>query len=58
MTIKQTAEAFNFPEFAIRTLVKQGRFPVVKVGTRVYIIRSTFEDYLKSGGERYDAKRS
>lgn len=53
MTIKQAVKFYNFPEFAIRTLVKQGRFPVVRVGTRTYIIRGAFEDFLKTGGEKY-----
>ena len=53
LTIKQAAREYSFPEFAIRTLVKTGAFPVVKCGTRVYIIRNTFEDYLQKGGEVY-----
>lgn len=57
LTIRETAKAFDFPEFALRTLVKTGQFPVVQVGSRVYIVRETFESYIKSGGERYDHKR-
>ena len=53
LTIKETAQAFNFPEFAIRTLVKRGAFPVIQVGTRSYIMRDVFTDYLKTGGARY-----
>lgn len=53
LTIPQTAKEYSFPEFAIRTLVKRGAFPVVQVGNRCYIIRSVFEDYLKTGGEKY-----
>ena len=53
LTIKETAREFNFPEFAIRTLVKRGVFPVIQVGTRCYITRDIFTDYLKSGGARY-----
>ena len=55
LTIKQTAKEYNFPEFAIRTLVKRGAFPVVQVGNRCYIVRSVFEDYLQKGGEKYVA---
>ena len=57
LTIPQTAKEYNFPEFAIRTLVKRGAFPVVQVGNRCYIIRSIFEEYLKTGGEKYVASR-
>lgn len=57
LTIKQTAKEYNFPEFAIRTLVKRGAFPVVQVGNRCYIVRSVFEDYLQKGGEKYVASR-
>ncbi len=53
LTIKETAKTYNFPEFAIRTLVKRGAFPVVQVGNRCYIVRSIFEEYLKSGGAKY-----
>lgn len=57
LTIKETAKAYHFPEFAIRTLVKRGAFPVVQVGNRCYIVRSVFEEYLKKGGETYAASR-
>ena len=53
LTIKETAQAFNFPEYAIRTLVKRGAFPVIQEGTRCYIMREVFADYLTSGGTRY-----
>ena len=56
LTIKETAKAFNFPEFAIRTLVKRGAFPVIQVGNRCYITRDIFAEYLRKGGETYDAK--
>ena len=56
LTIKETAKAFSFPEFAIRTLVKRGAFPVVQVGNRCYIVRDVFAEYLKTGGEKYDAR--
>ncbi len=57
LTIRETAKAFDFPEFALRTLVKTGRFPVIQVGSRVYIVRETFEAYIQSGGKAYDSKR-
>lgn len=56
LTIKETAKEFQFPEFAIRTLVKRGAFPVIQVGNRCYITRDIFADYLKKGGAAYDAK--
>jgi hypothetical protein len=55
LTIKQTARAFQFPEYAIRTLVKRGAFPVIQVGNRCYINPEIFESYLKSGGAKYDS---
>ena len=56
LTIKETAKEFQFPEYAIRTLVKRGAFPVIQVGNRCYITREIFADYLKKRGELYDAK--
>lgn len=53
LTIKEAAREFSFPEFAIRTLVKRGAFPVIQVGTRCYIMRDVFADYIKTGGARY-----
>ena len=55
LTIKETAKAFNFPEFAIRTLAKRGAFPVIQVGSRCYIVREVFEKYLQQGGAMYEA---
>ena len=57
MTIKETAREFKFPEFAIRSLVKRGAFPVIQVGNRVYIVREVFAEYLKKGGTTYVAAR-
>ena len=53
LTINEAAKAYHFSAFAIRTLVKRGAFPVVQVGNRCYIIRDVFEEYLKTGGEKY-----
>lgn len=54
LTIKETAQEFQFPEYAIRTLVKCGAFPVIQVGTRCYIVREVFAEYLKKGGAAYE----
>lgn len=54
LTINETAAEYNFPAFAIRTLVKRKAFPVIQSGNRVYIMRHVFEDYLKTGGALYD----
>ena len=55
LTIKETAKEFNFPEYAIRTLVKRGAFPVIQAGSRCYIMKHVFESYLQTGGEQYAA---
>jgi len=57
LTIKETAKEFNFPEFAIRTLVKRGAFPVIQAGNRCYIMKHVFESYLQTGGEKYAVAR-
>jgi hypothetical protein len=57
LTIKQTAAAYSFPEFGLRTLIKCGAFPVIKCGTRVYIVKQVFEEYLKTGGMIYDGQK-
>lgn len=57
LTIKETAKEFQFPEYAIRTLVKRGAFPVIQVGNRCYITREIFAEFIKRGGETYAASR-
>lgn len=58
LTIKETAKKYNFPEFAIRTLVKRGAFPVIQVGNRVYITCAKFEEYLEKGGALYEPAKN
>lgn len=57
LTIKETAKEFQVPEFAIRTLVKRGAFPVIQVGKRCYIVREAFAEYLRKGGAMYVTTR-
>lgn len=52
LTIKEVAREFNFPEFAIRTLVKRKAFPVIRIGNRNYITRDVLDQFIKSGGEK------
>lgn len=56
LTIRETAKEFNFPEYAIRTLIKRGAFPVIQVGKRCYLTREIFTEYLETGGEKFDPK--
>lgn len=56
LTIREIARTYGFPEYAVRTLVKEGRFPVIQVGTRSYISRVVFEDFINTGGEQYKPK--
>ena len=57
LTIKETAQEFQFPEYAIRTLVKRGDIPVIQVGNRCYIVRDVFAEFLRKGGTAYAAER-
>lgn len=57
LTIRETAREFGMPEFCIRQLVKQRKFPVIQSGNRAYILRSVFEAYLQTGGELYKQPR-
>ena len=51
LTIRETAARYGFPEFAIRRLVKEGRLPVYKSGTRNYLTPAIFEKYLAEGAQ-------
>lgn len=53
LTIAETAREYGIPEYCVRTLVKQQKFPVIQSGTRSYILRGVFEAYLQTGGEPY-----
>jgi len=57
LTIRETSREYGIPEYAIRTLVKRGAFPVIQTGNRWYIVRTVFEAYLEKGGETYVAAR-
>ena len=57
-TIKELAQKYHFPEYGIRGLVKRNAFPVIMCGTRCYITRKTFEDFISTGGELYSAQKS
>jgi hypothetical protein len=54
LTIRETAREFNFPEYAIRTLIKRGSLPVIQVGKRCYLTREIFLEYLKTGGKKFE----
>ena len=56
MTIKQAAKKYGLPEYAVRTLVKKKAFPVIQSGRRCYISQEAFEEYLRRGGEVYEAE--
>ncbi len=52
LTIPQTAKLGILSEFRIRELIRQNELPVFKAGTRNYINKQVFLDYVetKSGG--------
>ena len=49
LTIRETAARYGYPEFAIRRLIKEGKLPVYKAGTRNYLTPAVFEKYLAEG---------
>jgi hypothetical protein len=54
LTIKETAREYKprgVAEFAIRNWAKQGLFPTLQAGNRVYINRAVFEEFLAKGGK-------
>jgi len=56
MTIKECSREYQFPEFCLRNLIKRGAFPVIQAGTRCYITKQVFNEYLEKGGAMYDPK--
>ena len=55
LTINETARAFEVPAFFVRTKVKRGEIPCFMAGTRAYISRDVFREFLATGGQPYDA---
>jgi len=53
LTIRECADEYHFPTYGLRTLIKTGKIPVIQVGSRSYIVRDVFDEFLKSGSVRY-----
>lgn len=51
LTIKETARTGILPEYALRTLVKQGKIPGIQVGTKFLINYDRLCDWLNNNGE-------
>lgn len=45
-TIRATCDAFDFPEYALRKLVKEKRIRIITIGNRVYINQTYFLEML------------
>ena len=53
LTIRETAKTGILPEYALRTLVKQGKIPGIQVGTKFLVNYDRLCDWLNnSGGEK------
>jgi hypothetical protein len=57
LTINETARAFSVPAFFVRTQVKRKEIPVFMSGTRAYISREVFRQFLEKGGEPYEVNQ-
>lgn len=53
-TIRETARITNFPEYALRRLVKEGEIVFVNVGSKVLVNVDRFIDFLNGEGEQHD----
>lgn len=51
LTIRETARTGILPEYALRTLVKQGKIPGIQVGTKFLINYDRLCDWLNNNGE-------
>lgn len=56
LTIKECSREYQFPEFGLRTLIKTKKIPVIQCGSRCYIVKAVFEEFLKSGGAAYEVR--
>lgn len=50
LTIRETAKTGILPEYALRTLVKQGKIPGIYVGNRFLVNYDRLCDWLNNSG--------
>lgn len=53
LTVHEAAMEYGFPECGLRTIIKEGRIPIIKIGNRAYVTRKTMEEFLEQGGAPY-----
>lgn len=53
LTVHEAAVEYGFPECGLRTIIKEGRIPIIKIGNKAYVTRKTMEEFLKQGGTPY-----
>ena len=53
LTVHEAAMEYGFPECGLRTIIKEGRIPIIQIGNRAYVTRKTMEEFLKQGGTPY-----
>ena len=50
LTIRETARTGILPEYALRTLVRQGKIPGIQVGTKFLVNYDRLCDWLNNSG--------
>lgn len=46
LTLEEVAEKFSIPLWTLRTYASQRRFPIVKLGRRIYVNTNEFRQWL------------
>ncbi|MCD8237795.1 MAG: helix-turn-helix domain-containing protein [Clostridiales bacterium] len=53
LTVHEAAMEYGFPECGLRTIIKEGRIPIIKIGNRAYVTRKALDEFLAKGGAPY-----
>jgi DNA-binding transcriptional MerR regulator len=57
-TIRQAAQTFGLPEFALRNWCKAGQVQHLKSGNRVYLTAQAVEQFLQKGDTAHESAKN
>lgn len=56
-SIKKAAIFYCIPEWTLRGYIKEHRFPVRRIGRKIYIVREKFEAWLASFDVEHESEK-
>ncbi len=56
-SIKRASIFYDIPEWTLRGYIKEHKFPVRRIGRKIYIVRERFEKWLGDQDEDFQNQR-